>query len=87
VHTGVKSAGWENRIPHFSPRKLWKSMSPCVVFALKFGALEISASILLLRWPGKLTSRSKTQSRLLCWCSNIRKETSEEGGSRHLGRL
>lgn len=40
VHTGVKSAGCEKRIAHLSPIHSWKSMSPCVVLALKFGASE-----------------------------------------------
>ena len=38
VHTGVKSAGWEKKIAQLPPSHWWKSMSPCVVFALKFGA-------------------------------------------------
>lgn len=40
VLTGVKSAGCENRIAHFPSNHLWKSMSPCVVFAWKLGASE-----------------------------------------------
>ena len=39
VHTGVKSAGCENRIAHLSPIHLWKSISPWVVLALKLGAM------------------------------------------------
>lgn len=31
VHTGVKSAGCENRMAHLSPIHEWKSISPCVV--------------------------------------------------------
>jgi hypothetical protein len=38
VHTGVKSAGWENRMAQLLPMNSWKSISPCVVFALKLGA-------------------------------------------------
>lgn len=40
VQTGVKSAGCEKRIPHESPSHWWKSISPWVVLALKFGAVE-----------------------------------------------
>lgn len=39
VHTGVKSAGCENRMAHLSPIHLWKSISPRVVLALKLGAM------------------------------------------------
>ena len=39
VHTGVKSAGWLNRIAHLSPIHWWKSMSPWVVLAVKLGAV------------------------------------------------
>lgn len=40
VHTGVKSAGCEKSIAHLSPIQSWKSISPSVVFALKFGASD-----------------------------------------------
>ena len=40
VHTGVKSAGCEKRIAHLPSSHLWKSMSPWVVFAWKFGAVD-----------------------------------------------
>ena len=40
MQTGVKSAGWEKRIAQLFPSHWWKSMSPCVVFALKLGASE-----------------------------------------------
>ena len=40
MHTGVKSAGCEKRIAHEPSSHLWKSMSPCVVFAEKFGACD-----------------------------------------------
>jgi hypothetical protein len=33
VQTGVKSAGCENNTVHFPVMNLWKSRSPCVVFA------------------------------------------------------
>ena len=39
VQTGVKSAGWENRMVHLPPSHEWKSISPCVVLAEKFGAV------------------------------------------------
>lgn len=38
MHTGVKSAGCEKRIAQEPPSHEWKSMSPWVVFAWKFGA-------------------------------------------------
>jgi len=38
VHTGVKSAGCENNTAHFPSSHVWKSISPCVVCALKLGA-------------------------------------------------
>src|ERR1041384_3493855 len=41
VQTGVKSFGCENRIAHWSPIHSWKSMGPCVVLALKFGAVSL----------------------------------------------
>lgn len=47
VQTGVKSAGWENKTPQELPKYWWKSISPTVVGALKFGAAE---PILILGW-------------------------------------
>jgi hypothetical protein len=41
VHTGVKSAGWLNKMVHLPSRNLWKSRSPWVVFAWKLGAGRI----------------------------------------------
>src|SRR5690606_11326190 len=38
VQTGVKSAGCENSTPQPFPRYAWKSISPAVVSAVKFGA-------------------------------------------------
>lgn len=38
VQTGVKSAGCENSIAQLFPIHWWKSISPLVVCALKFGA-------------------------------------------------
>src|SRR5579872_4016561 len=40
VHTGVKSLGWENRIPHESPSHSWKLIVPSVVSAVKSGAVS-----------------------------------------------
>jgi hypothetical protein len=40
VHTGVKSAGCEKRIAQLPSMNLWNSISPCVVFAVKFGAMK-----------------------------------------------
>src|SRR5580692_7214840 len=40
VHTGVKSFGWENRIPQLSPSHSWKLMVPSVVSAVKSGAVS-----------------------------------------------
>src|SRR6202045_5084780 len=37
VQTGVKSFGWENRIPQLSPSHSWKLMVPSVVSAVKSG--------------------------------------------------
>src|SRR3954447_21729024 len=44
VHTGVKSFGWENRIPHESPSHLWNRIGPSVVSASKSGAAWPMAS-------------------------------------------
>ena len=38
MQTGVKSFGCENRIAQPSPIHSWKSIFPCVVSAVKFGA-------------------------------------------------
>ena len=39
MHTGVKSAGCENRIAQLSPIQEWKSIFPWVVSAWKLGAM------------------------------------------------
>jgi hypothetical protein len=44
VQTGVKSAGCEKSMVHLLFRNLWKSRSPCVVFAWKLGAIRYSIS-------------------------------------------
>src|SRR4051812_14552725 len=43
VHTGVKSAGWENRITHLSFCHVERRMGPCVVLASKSGAGPLSS--------------------------------------------
>src|SRR6516165_6400328 len=40
VQTGVKSFGWEKRIPQLSPSHSWKLMLPSVVSAVKSGAVS-----------------------------------------------
>ncbi len=40
VQTGVKSAGWLNRMTQLPSYCFGKSISPCVVTALKAGALS-----------------------------------------------
>src|SRR5262245_11164807 len=40
VHTGVKSFGWENKMPHELPSHSWNWMGPSVVSALKSGAVS-----------------------------------------------
>jgi hypothetical protein len=52
VQTGVKSLGWEKRIPQLSPSQSWKLMVPSVVSAVKSGAVSPSrtAIVLLLKW-------------------------------------
>ena len=57
VHTGVKSLGWENRIPHESPSHSWKLIVPSVVSAVKSGAISpkrtaMSPPAFVVRWPG-----------------------------------
>jgi hypothetical protein len=42
VQTGVKSFGWENRIPQLSPSHSWKLMVQSVVSAVKSGAVSPS---------------------------------------------
>ena len=56
VHTGVKSLGWENRIPHESPSHSWKLIVPSVVSAVKSGAMSpkrtamVSSCVFVSRW-------------------------------------
>ena len=40
VHTGVKSAGWENSTAHAPSFHSWKLMGPAVVSAEKSGAVS-----------------------------------------------
>src|SRR5271165_5629534 len=40
VQTGVKSFGWEKRIPQLSPNHSWKLIVPSVVSAVKSGAVS-----------------------------------------------
>src|SRR5271156_2624921 len=54
VQTGVKSLGWENRMPQLSPSHSWKLTFPSVVSAVKSGAVSpsrmaIGVILLLLR--------------------------------------
>src|SRR5579875_2297909 len=44
VHTGVKSLGWENRMPQLSPSHSWNLMVPSVVSAVKSGASSPSCN-------------------------------------------
>lgn len=79
VQTGVKSAGWENRMVQLSPMNSWKSISPCVVRALKLGAVphclvSKTRNFRILKRE-RLTRRTQSQTRLLLRC----KETAEEG--------
>src|SRR5947207_5971689 len=46
VQTGVKSFGCENRIAQPSPIQLWKLMVPCVVSAVKSGAVSLMRGML-----------------------------------------
>src|SRR5579883_755912 len=55
VHTGVKSLGWEKRMPQLSPSQSWKLMVPSVVSAVKSGAVSprriaIDAPFPACRW-------------------------------------
>jgi enoyl-CoA hydratase len=58
VQTGVKSLGWENRMPQLSPSHSWKLMVPSVVSAVKSGAVSPSR-IAMVRWvpPGLALSK------------------------------
>src|SRR3984957_5165344 len=55
VHTGVKSLGGENRIPHESPSHSWKLIVPAVGSAVKSGAISPKRTAMVppafvLRW-------------------------------------
>ena len=54
VQTGVKSLGWEKRIPQLSPSHSWKLTVPSVVSAVKSGAVSPNRMaidvVLLLLW-------------------------------------
>src|SRR5690554_1449880 len=41
VQTGVKFFGWENRTAQPSPIQSWKLIGPCVVSAVKSGAVSL----------------------------------------------
>src|SRR5579864_57507 len=45
VQTGVKSLGWENKIAQPSPIHSWKRIVPCVVSAVKSGAVSLMRGI------------------------------------------
>src|SRR5579864_6948455 len=45
VQTGVKSLGWENKIAQPFPIHSWKRMVPCVVSAVKSGAVSLMRGI------------------------------------------
>src|SRR5690554_320388 len=46
VHTGVKSAGWENRMPQESPSHSWKWIGPSEESWVKSGARSPSRSVI-----------------------------------------
>merc|ERR550539_604658 len=50
VQTGVKSAGWENRIAQLSASQLWKSILPWLVSAVKLGTMSPSKGMFILDW-------------------------------------
>ena len=50
VQTGVKSLGWENRIPQLSPSHSWKLIVPSVVSAVKSGAVSPSRTAMCSSW-------------------------------------
>src|SRR5215475_11803126 len=66
VHTGVKSFGCENRTHHELPIQSWNRMWPCVVSAVKSGAvLPIKSVISNSPWSdGALTRESDPLSAL-----------------------
>ena len=53
MQTGVKSFGCEKRTAQLSPSQSWKSISPSVVWAVKFGASDpiVSAMLRSSLWP------------------------------------
>src|SRR5471032_769422 len=48
VHTGVKSAGWENSTPQLSPNHSWKRILPALESCSKSGAM--SPNLRLMVW-------------------------------------
>src|SRR5690606_27367418 len=48
VHTGVKSAGWENRTTHESPAHSWKRIVPAVDSWTKSGAVSPRRKVLMV---------------------------------------
>jgi len=50
VHTGVKSAGCENKTPHELPSQPWKSIVPSVVVAEKLGERSPNRNAICLLW-------------------------------------
>ena len=63
MHTGVKSLGCEKRTAQPSPIHSWKLIVPCVVFAVKFGAVSLMrrddmvVSFELESWPAVVAQR------------------------------
>src|ERR1700728_3008825 len=53
VHTGVKSFGWENKIPQLSPSHSWTLIVPSVVSAVKSGAVSPNR-IAMMRFSSSL---------------------------------
>merc|ERR1719192_1553705 len=47
VQTGVKSAGWENRMAQLSSSQLWNSILPWLVSAVKLGTMSPSKGIFI----------------------------------------
>ena len=79
MHTGAKSAGCENRIAQLLPIQLWKSISPCVVFAWRFGAVLPS---LIRGW-----SPADVASVRVCGKVDLRKGVEGRGVERRAGAI
>src|SRR5580658_8945423 len=61
VQTGVKSLGWEKRIPQLSPSHSWKLIVPSVVSAVKSGAVSPSRTAICSSWGrGRFSVRGVT---------------------------